>query len=457
MIAQADRQHHHPRSSALDTTRRMMIGGEQQGSAGAGNEDAGHGMQQNVLLRQLYCQQQQCYDNTRSIDEDHYPPPRGSLFNPSSASPQLRTSNSTTSHRVAAGRQFAGHHHEQQQPSFVYGSGDAEIKLHRQKQNSDTTSSEAKKVSDNRNPQTANAFDVNVNTSNYAGGGTCSADRIGDARHQSMHNSFSCRGNTRTSSALLPASADMMGAYDRGTRLRLLVARSDSDTAAMPSRMAHTGNICASSAPSNMILGLRRNTGDFRSSDQYTNSNLIGNAAHSASEERNDLEGEGEGLLFADRAARVVLATSTPLICQQDLRTMQQDSRGASTIINLGSNTFHEQQSSRISIQRARDHTRYFYPADTGGSFSNIQSGLHQRRGLLSLPSNLRDVAPAFLSNQRFNSTSNADDHLVSENGPAMYNSRVSLNSEEDTRCWMTQFDALKRFKEEFGHCNVPR
>jgi len=455
MIAQADRQHHHPRRSALDTTRRMMIGGEQQGSAGAGNEDAGHGMQQNVLLRQLYCQQQQCYDNTRSIDEDHYPPPRGSLFNPSSASPQLRTSNST-SRRVAAGRQFAGHHHEQQHPSFVYGSGDAEIKLHRQKQNSDTTSSEAKKVSDNRNPQTANAFDVNVNTSNYAGGGTCSADRIGDARHQSMHNSFSCRGNTRTSSALLPASADMMGAYDRGTRLRLLVARSDSDTAAMPSRMAHTGNICASSAPSNMILGLRRNTGDFRSSDQYTNSNLIGNAAHSASEERNDLEGEGEGLLFADRAARVVLATSTPLICQQDLRTMQQDSRGASTITNLGSNTFHEQQSSRMSIQRARDHTRYFYPADTGGSFSNIQSGLHQRRELLSLPSNLRDVAPAFLSNQRFNS-SNADDRLVSENGPAMYNSRVSLNSEEDTRCWMTQFDALKMFKEEFGHCNVPR
>lgn len=223
------------------------------------------------------------------------------------------------------------------------------------------------------------------------------------------------------------------------------------------SRMIRGGNTFVP-VPSNVrMMGIRSSS--FGSNNNYANASLImrrNNALLNSGRNNADTMVGGGGLSFTDR----VNIASAAQLANQD-HDMQGRMSGM-----LAPNSL--QQHPHAAMFLANSNTagtagvRYYSIdgtelRDNFSSFrSGVQNDIHLNREFLPRASNIGG-ASLFPGNPFINRSFHDGQGAGSVNDASfIYGSRVASTPEEEDFRWTAQFYALRRFKEEFGHCNVP-
>ena len=227
------------------------------------------------------------------------------------------------------------------------------------------------------------------------------------------------------------------------------------------SRMIRGGNTTFVPVPSNVrMLGIRSSS--FGRNNNYANTSLMtrrNNALRNSTgnnADTNTMVGGG-GLSFTDR---VNIASASQLLANQD-HDMQGRISGM-----LGPNSLQQHSNAAMFVSNANTAgtagVRYYSIDGTGlrDNFSSFRSGVQNdirlNREFLPRASNT-GVASSFPGNEFINRSFHEGQAAGSVNDVSfIYSSRVALTPEEEEFRWMAQLYALRRFKEEFGHCNVP-
>ena len=221
------------------------------------------------------------------------------------------------------------------------------------------------------------------------------------------------------------------------------------------SRMLRGGNTCVP------MLGIRGSS-SFGSNNNYANTSLImrrNNALLNSGRNNADTMVGGGGLSFTDR----VNIASAAQLANQD-----HDMQGRMSSMLAPNSLQHQHPNAAMFVSNSNTAgtagVRYYSIDGTGlrdnlsSSFrSGAQNDIRLNREFLPRASNTGGAANFFPGNPFINRSFNDGQAAGIVNDVSfIYGSRVALTPEEEDFRWMAQFYALRRFKEEFGHCNVP-